>query len=682
MVETKEWTLMFFFASDNPLAPGIVSQLKAIKEAGFHPEANVIAQFDPHTVNTPVHIFDVNLLNKLKADGQSQAGFKGNDPYVRNLVSDKLWEDEGIRRSIRASVNNISQNGNGHKQIDYNPPVPSAGMSGEQNPKAALSSFLDFCRKFYPARHYVLIILGHGLVVGNDLFLFDEHAPQSSLSLTDLGDVMRDFKANIDEDAALELIGFHSCSMSGVEVACELKGTANYMLASQGPAFVGSWPYRQILLRIFNDLNSSLLTDDLLDAESLIGKLKKESEPVYSYLRSRLKDGTNQMLDQGGNGSSARSARHLHDAVRRDLNTLLSDQTLFQAGQFRQVKLSKATEQLITKQLEGDDLGRFNRLLLADACPKEIAKIPQIDVKKMLTKIFYYCLYNSYDYQLAGYSFDLCLCDLNKIGDIEDPLTELSQALMKGLDYAADPLAKDLILLAHWEAQSFWQESYTDLYDFCFRLQKKCVDAKWASEPMWRIIDNLIEKTETMMEVLRRGVAADPQTRTEADDDRLIVRCEFAGPLYQYAHGLSIFFPWSEPVGSRMWEEQYERYRMSRKTLWQNFLRTYFDQTKRNLHSEEGDPKDLQAARPLNGDQVLLETLRQITNRAFNNDGQLNRGGSGAETSILTKPEASDPAGSDCDCGSIKNYPSITRVRPGGKDGDVPTSPNFFRGLK
>ncbi len=42
MPETKEWTLMFYLASDNPLAPSIVSQLKALKNAGFHSEANVI----------------------------------------------------------------------------------------------------------------------------------------------------------------------------------------------------------------------------------------------------------------------------------------------------------------------------------------------------------------------------------------------------------------------------------------------------------------------------------------------------------------------------------------------------------------------------------------------------------------------------------------------------------------
>src|SRR5215210_6662189 len=97
MAETKEWTLMFYFASDNPLAPGVVSQLKALKQAGFHPDANVIAQFDPQTEGTPTHIFDVNLINKLKHHGAPNIGFDGNDPFVRNLLEDKLWRDQKAR---------------------------------------------------------------------------------------------------------------------------------------------------------------------------------------------------------------------------------------------------------------------------------------------------------------------------------------------------------------------------------------------------------------------------------------------------------------------------------------------------------------------------------------------------------------------------------------------------------
>src|ERR1044071_3281633 len=87
----REWTLMFYFASDNPLASHIVSQLKAIKDAGFHKQANVVAYFDPHPKNTPSHVFDVNLVEKLRRPKRTRLSFRGNDPFVRNLVFDRLW---------------------------------------------------------------------------------------------------------------------------------------------------------------------------------------------------------------------------------------------------------------------------------------------------------------------------------------------------------------------------------------------------------------------------------------------------------------------------------------------------------------------------------------------------------------------------------------------------------------
>src|SRR5919106_821437 len=102
MLEPKEWTLMFYMASDNPLAISIVSQLKALKAAGYHQDVNVIAQFDPFTEGTPTHIFDVNLVNKLTHPGESNIGFtreldagsKDTASFVPTLIEDKLWRDE------------------------------------------------------------------------------------------------------------------------------------------------------------------------------------------------------------------------------------------------------------------------------------------------------------------------------------------------------------------------------------------------------------------------------------------------------------------------------------------------------------------------------------------------------------------------------------------------------------
>src|SRR5688572_137472 len=122
MVDTKECTLMFYFASDNPLAISVVSQLKAIKAAGFHKEANVVVQFDPYTDGTPTHVFDVNLINKIKATEDSRFPLESNDPLERNLIEDKLWNGQQTRdgKPIRTAIAQLL----GENASKYDPPQP------------------------------------------------------------------------------------------------------------------------------------------------------------------------------------------------------------------------------------------------------------------------------------------------------------------------------------------------------------------------------------------------------------------------------------------------------------------------------------------------------------------------------------------------------------------------------
>jgi|GEM_PF-465730 len=685
MPETKEWTVMFYFASDNPLAPGIIAQLKAIKNAGYHPDANVIAQFDPYAVNMPVHVFDVNMVEKLKYPGQSNIGFLGNDPFVRNLVLDKLWDKE-----IKAKIQERTG-----QRIPYNPPVPSEEMSKEQNPKQSFEAFLEFCRKEYPARHYILFIIGHGIIVGNDLFMYDEHgamptleigakvsahsnggdsrkddrtvkrdateepvSPQHSLLLTDLGKILNDFKGEIakaNDPGQFELIGFHSCSMSGVEVALELKGTANYMLASQGPAYVGSWPYRQILIRLFNDLESAELpNDNYAIARGLIDKVKGGNDRVSEYLRRRL-NGNASGLTQ----DSIQEDRKLIEHVLNEFdNPDLCEQTEVFPKETSRVEAAVLVTKHRAQPLNQKDLRRLNRLFLEETFEDEMKSV---QIKDMITKIFYYYIYNCFDFQLAGYSSDLTMCDLNKVGYLQRPLDELAAALIKGLDYAEkNPLLRDAMLLAHWEAQSFYEENYTDLYDFCFRLKDKLKNPVQDSET-GGILNEIRGACDQIMEVLKRG--------DHNDDYGPIVRSEFCGPTYQYSHGLSVFFPWSEPVANPMWDHQYGHYKLNRKEdsneeekeiCWKTFLETYFEKTMRTSKQVETDEREAKSRQP-NLDKDLLDLLQSIGSSAFV-DGQLGTGG--PRDPMGSKGGGLDPTGDNCECASIKNYPLTTGPRP------------------
>ncbi|HEV2764616.1 MAG TPA: clostripain-related cysteine peptidase [Pyrinomonadaceae bacterium] len=552
--ETKEFTLMFYFASDNMLAPGIVSQLKALKQAGYHHNSYVVAQFDPHTVGTPTHFFDVHHLEKLKHPGTSQVGVLSCEPSALNMFEDKLWGDEqnldGV--PIREQIAGLLAAEN--KSIVYDAPEPDFGTGGttgarsggheEPDPRRSLEAFLKFCGEQYPARHYLLFILGHGLVVGNDVFLYDEHAGRNSLKLKELGEVLRTFKGSqMPAGSSFDLVSFHSCSVSSLEVAYELQETASYMLAAQGPTFVGSWPYRQVLTRVFNDLNA---------------------------------------LERGGK---------------------------------------------------------------------------PVNVEATLSKIFNSIFHNSTDFLLAGYSFDLCLCDLRKVGALTVPLQKLSLALS---DEMGEPLLRDLVMLAHLKSQSYWSESYTDLLDFCVCLSRQCDAFKAAGGNAGKALARVKAACQGVVEEWKKG-------------DGLIVRSAFVGPAYQYSHGLSVFFPWTEPsLDNPLWwpqtpddppQGEYAEYEF-KQTYWREFLLNYFEKTMRAPHEGDCEACPPRQSYEPEGEKGRLWRRRRSLHEDMASLVYFQEGRAGSDSVLSRKTNALDPTGDDCSCPSIKNFPRDTRPRP------------------
>ncbi len=592
MCEPKEWTLMFYFATDNPLAISAISQLKAIKDAGFHPDANVVAQFDPYTEGTPTHVFDVNVVNKLKFNGKSNIGFSGTDETVRNLIEDKLWRDErtrlepdGVpatvsnREPVRKVLNKVLKANFG---IDYKPPVapntdstfnPRTDRMEEPGAQTSLREFLRFCADKYPAKHYMLFLLGHGVVVGNDIFMLDEHASEQSLTLTNLGDILGEFKHSIElEGSVFDLVSFHSCSVSSMEVAYELQGTAKYMLASQGPAFVGSWPYRQILVRIFNSLPDK----------------------------------------SGTNGSSTSSST-------------------------------------------------------------------PINMRDLMFEIYRSCIRNSADYLLAGYSFQLTLCDLEKIPDIHNEIKDLAKALTAGLE---QNLTRDFILLSHWKSQSFFNEMYTDLYDFCFCLNNKIQDLL---DDGGRLSQELEDIQVACNRVMDKLVKENPKKENDPEMEQLIIAADSLGPAFQYSRGFSVYFPWAEPSRESPIMAQYERYRFTTdfKTddpndveySWLKFLRAYFEATKRVVSGIETDNRRFLPHLPVNAPVPIESVLDEdIASLIYNGEGTPDLRGA------LGHPDKSDPndkTGGDYEAVSIKNFPRDTRTREQRMQRAVTTFPIF-----
>ena len=511
----QKWTLMFFFASDNSLSASMLYQLKSIKTAGFNLRTNVLVHFDPHERGIPSMIFEINRTEK-KGKRKSRVGDE-QDPRVRDLAGDQVEPEitEDQRR------------------------LNSASEADDLPAEEALKHFLDYSRKNYPAEKYMLFLVGHGLVVGRDAFLPDDN-PNSGISLVELGNILRNFCWEIGiKDETLELVGMHSCSMSAVEVAYQLKGTASYMMASEGLSFVGAWPYRQMVQKIF----------------CAIGDTNAKSFEVSTLMK------------------------RLHEL----------------------------------------------------------------------------CLHNSTDFIFAGYSSDLCLCSLEpkRVEALSKPIERLSKALQAGLE---DARGEELIQLAHLESQSYFQELYTDLNDFCLCLMDKC---EGAGDPVYT---EMYEACEDVTEILKPEPeeGKDSKKAKGKDSDKSkrrrgpIVQADFFGPDCQFSYGLSIYFPWARPVedANEHFIRNYQTYDFVTElggASWLEFLEAYFETTQRDQ-------------RKIRIPAELQETLKRAT--AMFNPMAFRTGTPAHPVSALTGKDSPADAGGEFSYSFIKNYPRKFAITP------------------
>jgi hypothetical protein len=241
----SEWGILFYIVGEEGVTSGMISELKAVTDAGFHKDANVLVYFDPNCNGANGRTFEVNGLRK---EGRESEIGDAKDPYVRNIAEDCYG-------------------------------TPMMPMTAAQT----LHYFLRYARTYYPAKNYLVFLMGHGVIVGNDTFLPDPD-DLSAITLRQLGWILKDFGKQVrKKDGEFHLVGLHSCSMSAVEVAYQLRDSARYMMATEGSAFPNSWPYRQLLKKIF-------LIIDGQKPPTRRGEEQKPQETEVEYMLRRIQD--------------------------------------------------------------------------------------------------------------------------------------------------------------------------------------------------------------------------------------------------------------------------------------------------------------------------------------------------------------------------------------------------------
>ncbi len=231
---------------------------------------------------------------------------------------------------------------------------------------------------------------------------------------------------------------------------------------------------------------------------------------------------------------------------------------------------------------------------------------PTNDVCSELLKA---CARHLIDFAVMDRSSEQSVCDVRRLNDKENVITavrKLCDALQGGLSFKTVkqervlryPVICNAVKLARLEAQSYWGETFVDLYDFCERLLKNCNEAV-------RTSNTLIEQlpvSDTARANLRKTVLV-RRLRTISYRciivmkriRRMVPASYYIGSDLQYSHGLSVFFPWTLPGEPYFFVkygkdyvlktafETYRKYGFAIDSGWAEFLETFFRATLRKV---------------------------------------------------------------------------------------------------
>jgi len=166
------------------------------------------------------------------------------------------------------------------------------------------------------------------------------------------------------------------------------------------------------------------------------------------------------------------------------------------------------------------------------------------------------------DYAILDVPSHCAVCDLERAPLLSEPMRRLSRLLTSRI-HEADVWRP--AVLAHWEAQSYKDEEYVDLADFCDRLRTHIGDR---------------DVRDACSDVI-------------AAVGRVVGATGFSGSAFQFSTGLSIYFPWCyDAVKARRGApglsdlESYQKLAFSRETHWGHFLEAYLWATRRAPRSE------------------------------------------------------------------------------------------------
>ncbi|MBI2266945.1 MAG: hypothetical protein HYU64_17565 [Armatimonadetes bacterium] len=177
---------------------------------------------------------------------------------------------------------------NSERNVFHSPVVKDLGRSVNMMRPYALGDFLSWGMKNYPAKHYIVVLMGHGGAWSGSLKMSPAELEKALKAGTRYGQ-----RASVENDK-IDALVFNSCYMGNLEALHQIKGCAHTIVASEmsaSPTVFSDWPEvlsgLQQHLASGEEFDSRRFGRDYVEFYRKKGDLLKD-EPVLRRLSNEL----------------------------------------------------------------------------------------------------------------------------------------------------------------------------------------------------------------------------------------------------------------------------------------------------------------------------------------------------------------------------------------------------------
>lgn len=225
--EKKAWTIMHYAAGSNSSEIDLLQDVNEMMQGKKSEDYELILLID----RTEGHSNDSTTL-----------GENFTDTRLYRIHENRFEELDG-----KSELSNIQSNNT------YDVNMADANT---------LKRFVQYCKRHYPAEHYMLILRSHGS--GLAMCPDHEEGSRDQIYPGEMNDILT-------EKESVDILGLDVCSMAGLENLYEWRPNANsfgadYIIASAPVS--AAWAYDQILQRLQADMDTSTNDDNYFSTGS------------------------------------------------------------------------------------------------------------------------------------------------------------------------------------------------------------------------------------------------------------------------------------------------------------------------------------------------------------------------------------------------------------------------------